>query len=84
MSTICHYFQWISYSLPNEKNLDCSTLKAFTDNKIYVTENLKSVLGRAENIIAKGENAGYQRFLRLLQCFQKSFLMGLLKVVIVW
>ena len=46
-------------SLPNNKFLDWSILKAFADDKINVTEKLKFVLGRVENIVKKGENAGY-------------------------
>ena len=43
--------------------LDWSRLKAFADDKINVTEQLKCVLGRVENIMGRGENAGYQHFL---------------------
>ena len=43
--------------------VDWSNLKAFADYKIYDTEKLKFVLGRVENIMGKGENAGYQHFL---------------------
>ena len=46
--------------LPHKKNLDWSKLKAFADDKIKLTENLKSVLWKIENIVGKGENAGYQ------------------------
>ena len=35
-------------------------------------EQLKFVLGRVESIVGKRENAGYQRFLLFLQCFQKA------------
>ena len=45
--------------LPNYKIVDWSNLKASTDDKIYVIEKLKFVLERAENIMGKGENAGY-------------------------
>ena len=38
---------------------------------------------RVENIVGKGENAGYQRFLLFPQCFQKPSVLGSLKVVIV-
>ena len=31
-----------------------------------------SVFDRVENIVEKGENAGYQHFLLFLQCFQKA------------
>ena len=37
-------------------------LKVFIDNNINEIENLKFVLGRVENIVRKGENAGYQHF----------------------
>ena len=39
------------------------TFPNWTDDKIYVTEITKFVLGRVENIMGKGENAGYQHFL---------------------
>ena len=54
-------------------------LKAFEDNKIYVTENLNFVLRRVENIVAKGEYAGCQHFLLFLQSFQKASSSRLLK-----
>ena len=50
-------------SLPNDIFLGCSKLKAFADNKINVNEKLKFVMGRVENIVGKGENAGNQHFL---------------------
>ena len=59
-------------SLPNDTFLDRSKLKVFADDKINVTEKLKIVLGRVENIVGKGENAGYQHFLLFPQCFQKA------------
>ena len=66
-------------SLPNDKISDRSKLKAFADNKVDVTEKLKFVLGRVENIVGKGENAGYQHFLFFPQCFQRLFSRGRLK-----
>ena len=71
-------------SLPNDKILDWSKLKAFADEKINVTKQLKFGKGRVENIVGKGENAGYQHFLLFPQCFQKTTFLGLLKVRIVW
>ena len=50
-------------SLPNDNFLDWFKLKALADDKIYVAEKLKFVLGRVENIMGKKENAGYQHFL---------------------
>ena len=60
-------------SLPIDKMLGWSKLKAFADDKIKVTEKFKFVLGRVENIVGKGENAGYQHFLLFPQCFLTMF-----------
>ena len=57
--------------LSNDKILDWSKLKAIADDKINVTEKIKFVLRRVENIVEKGENAGYQYFFLFQQCFQK-------------
>ena len=59
--------------IPNDKFSDQSKLKEHADDITNVTEKLKSVLGRAENIVGKAENAGYQPFLLFLQCFLKGF-----------
>ena len=53
-----HRIMWLN-SFPNKKILDLPKLKAFVE-KIYVTREMKFVLGRVENIVGKGENAGYQ------------------------
>ena len=71
-------------SLPNKKTVVWSNLKASADDKIYYTEKLKSVLGRVENNVGKGENAGYQHFLHFLLCFQKALSSGSLKIRTVW
>ena len=47
-------------SLPNNRILGWSKLKAFADNKLNATEKLKFVLGWVENIVGKGENVGFQ------------------------
>ena len=52
-------------SLPNYKSLDWSKIKAFADDKINVTEKLKSGLGRTENIAEKGKKC-------LLPAFSQS------------
>ena len=49
-------------SLSNNRSFDQSKWKEFADDKINVTENLKFVLPKAENIFGIGENAGYQHF----------------------
>ena len=63
-------------SLSNDKVLDWSKSKAFADDKIIVNQKLKFDMGRVENIVGKGENAGYQHFLLFLQCFQKASVLG--------
>ena len=59
-------------SLPNNKILDWFKLKALADDKRNMTEELKFVLGRVENIVGIGENAGYQHFLLFPKCYQKA------------
>ena len=58
-------------ALPNDKILDLTKFKAFADNKTILIKKLKFIWERVENTVGKGENAGYQHFLLLLQCFQK-------------
>ena len=70
------------FTLTKLQNLDWFKLKASADDKIKVLK--KKVFDRVENIVEKGENAGYQRFLLFLQCFQNAFYSGLLKVGTVW
>ena len=48
-------------SLPNNTMLNWSKLKA--DDKINVNEKLNFGIGRVENIVGKGQNAGYHHFL---------------------
>ena len=71
-------------SWPDDNFLAGSKLKAFTDDKIKVTENVKFVLERIKNIVGKGENAGYNQFLLFTQCFRMASFSGSLKVGIVW
>ena len=59
-------------SLSNDKTLDFSKVKAFTVDKIYLSQALKFVCKMAENIVGKGESAGYQHFLLFSQCYQKG------------
>ena len=59
--------------LPEDKISDWSKLKAFADDKLNFTQNIKVVFHKIENIVGKEENAGYQHFLLFPQCFQKAF-----------
>ena len=72
------------YYLPDDKIVDWSKLKGFADNKIDVNGILKFGLGRVENIVGKGENAGYQHFLLFPKMFSKAFSFRSFKVGIVW
>ena len=71
-------------SLPNNKILDWFLLKAFADDRVKLAKIMIFVFNRIENIVGKGQIAGYQHFLLFPQCFQKAFFLGSLKVVIVW
>ena len=46
-----------------------------------MSEKLKLVLERVDNIMGKGENASCQCFLLFQHCFQKANLFGTLKIV---
>ena len=66
-------------SLPNDKILDLSKLKAFADENSNEFQKLSFVLGGVKNIVGKGENAGYQHFLLFPPCFHKGFLYRVVK-----
>ena len=72
------------YSLANDNFFDSTKLKVFAEDNSNVAEIMISVFHRVENIVQKGENAGYQHFLLFPQCFQKASFSGSLKVWIVW
>ena len=59
-------------SIPHNIILDLSKLKAFADDKTNMAEKLKFILEGVENIVGKGENAGYHHFHLFQQCFQKA------------
>ena len=65
----------------DDKILDKSKLKGFADDKINATQKLKLVLGRLENIVGKGENAGLPAFSPFPTTFSKGFLYRVLKSV---
>ena len=89
---ICLCKQWTSWpepnmcidSLPNDNFFYCTKFKVFADDKLIVSEIMISVFDRVENIVGKGENAGYQHFLLLPVCFQNASFLGSLKLGIVW
>ena len=66
-------------SLPNDKILDMTKLRAFAGDKINVAQMMIFVFDRVENIVGKGENAGYQHFLLFPTMFSKGFFLGVVK-----
>ena len=62
--------------LPDDKILPLSRLIAFADNNLDVAQIAKFFSYRVENIVEKGENAGFQHFLLFPQCFQKVSFSG--------
>ena len=59
-------------------------LKAFADDNVNMTQKLKFVFERIENIVGKGENAGFQHFLLFSQYFQIASSLESFKVGIMW
>ena len=55
--------------LPDDKSLLLSKLKAFADKNFNVVQVMQFFYDRVENIVGKGENAGYKPFLLFAQCF---------------
>ena len=73
-------YPYITNSLPNNKILDMTKLKAFADDKLIIAEMTDFLFDRAENTVGKGENAGLQHFLIFPQCFLKPSPLGSLKL----
>ena len=60
--------------------LAMSNLQVFSDNKFDMLQMVQSFFDRVENIVGKGENAGYHHFLFFFQqSFQKACFQGALK-----
>ena len=81
------YYQYPTLQInpfPNDNLFYWSKSKAFANYKINVTEKRKFSLEWVENIVGKGDNAGYQHFLFFPLFFQNASFSGLLKVGIVW
>ena len=57
-------------SVPHDKTLDLSELKAFAKETVIVTQKPKFALGRVENIVVKGEN--FLRVLKSQDCVVKG------------
>ena len=77
------FFHRIFNSLPKRQILRLVQNESTCRLQNKCKEKQKFSLGwvtRVENIVGKGENAGYQHFLLFPQCFQKASCSGSLKV----
>ena len=63
--------KWVNH-VTNDKISNKYNLKDFPNDKINATYILNFVLGRTENIVGKGENAGFPHFLLVPLCFQNA------------
>ena len=75
----------LSSLLPLDQNFlsaQSMNFNSLPNKKMIVIQ--KFMLGRVQNIVEKGENAGYQHFLLFPQCFQKPSFPEVLKVGIEW
>ena len=70
-----HFF-WAVNPLPNDKILDVTKLKAFSDDKLNTAKVMICLFDRVENNVGKGENAAYQHFLLFPQCFPMPSSLG--------
>ena len=61
------------------KSLEWSKFKALADDKLNVNKKLDFVLGRVENIVEKGEDAGYQYFLLFPTMFSEALCFRVVK-----
>ena len=68
---------------PNDKNLDLTKFKAFSGDKSNFPKIMTLLPDKVENMVGRGENAGYQHFLLFHTLFSKGPVLRLLKVGIV-
>ena len=73
----CKESNYLAASLYKTTFLEWFKLKAIADDRINVTEKLKFVLGRAENIVGTGGNDSNKHFFSFTyNFFQKAFFQG--------
>ena len=60
-------------SIPNYKTLDRTKLEVCADDKFSVNVMNLVTFDRVENIVGKGDNAGYQHCVLFPQCFLQFF-----------
>ena len=69
-------WEWVKL---NNKISAMAKLKAFADDKFNVTKIMIHVLEMLENIVGKGENAGYHAFSPFLIIFSKALYFRVVK-----
>ena len=62
----------VNNSLPYDRIFGKTKLKAFVDDNFNAAQIIEFMLERVENMVGKGENAGYQHFLLFPHGFQKD------------
>ena len=78
-SYLAYLFLFLCDKYSHDTILGMSKFKASADDEFGVAEIIEFVFERVENIVGKGENAGYQHFLLFLPCFQRTSYPGSLK-----
>ena len=66
------YQEQVKNPLPFTRHFSLVKMKAFEDDNFSVAQTVQFFFENAENIVGKGENAGYKHF--FLQYFQKPSL----------
>ena len=71
-------FTDLSYikALQNNKISDCSTLKAFVDDKLNIFKMMISIFDRLENTVGKRRKCWFPAFSPFPTVFSKAFLLG--------
>ena len=72
------------FNSTKQQNLRPVQIQSICRRQIKGNSKLEICFGMEENILGKGEKAGYQHFLLFPKCFQKPPSSGSLKVDIVW
>ena len=78
------WFQIFHFYFQNDKTLDQTKFKAFADDTLTFAEKLISFYDSTENIVGRGESAGYQHFLLSQQFFKNDSIPDPWKPRIVW
>ena len=66
-------------SLPQDKSLALTKVKALADDKCNIAKMVISVFDILENMVKKGENAGFQHFSPFPTMFSNCYFLGVFK-----